>query len=840
MIGRILDGYRVVALLGRGGMGEVWKAEQLSLGGRPVALKLLRADRPTATAALERLRREGALLARVQHPGVARIYQAGEAEGLYYIALEFVEGETLTQRLAHGPLGMEQARAVVLAVAEALAYAHDQGVLHRDITANNIMLERTGRVVLLDFGLALALEQSRLTSEGIVVGTPQYIAPEVLRSFEPDARSDVYSLGVVLYEALAGVPPFRGERREQVAQAALHETPEPPSRRRPELPARWDEVVQRAMAREPGLRFHSAREFAQALAALATPGPAQPVQSSGTTAGMSVSGFVPAPEPGPRRIAVVPFTDMGGTPEGGAFADGFADAVGVALARHPALRVVPAISTRELASAGLRTVAREFGVEYVLSATVQRLGEQVRLAVALVDARQAAQVYAESLEASRANLHELEAAIVRGVAAALRLPPPPADVAAPVSSPVAHERFLQARGYLQRSDSEAAVDGAVRLLEPLSRGDHADARVWAELARAYRHKFERSRERAWLDKALHAAGHAAAQDPGAPEAVTELARLHVLLGRQGEAEREFADVIARRPEFVGARTGLADLLRREGRLREAEAVSRQAVAMRPDQWVTFNQLGYILFEQGRYDEASEAWQQVVRLTPDNPSAHRNLGGAAFRMGRLADAEQAYRRSLEHQRTGAAFAGLAAVLFARGDMAGSADAAERAVGLDAGVPLLWGNLGLALRWLPLAEGRARAAFDRAVALAREQLAVNPHDVALRADLAVWLACRGDLDEARERIVQALAEDPRNAETLAHAAGIFELRGERAEALRRIEEAIGLGYGWADFEADRDLERLRASEEYVDLKAKLGPERGQGASSTANPERPEDGR
>ena len=814
MIGRTIAGFRIVGLLGRGGMGEVWKAEQVGLRNRLVALKLLRADRATAGQAIKRLQNEGGHGANLKHSGIAQVYAAGEAEGLPYVAMEYVEGESLAKRLEHGALDPAEARRITLALADALAHAHGRDVLHRDVTPNNIMLEPGGRVVLLDFGLALALGQSRVTSDDVVLGTVHYIAPEVLRRFDADARSDVYALGVVFYESLAGAPPFAGDRREQVEHAVLHESPDPPGRRRTGLPAAWDHVALRAIAREPGLRFQSMREFAAALQALEEPTEPAAVDSNATT-----REVVPRDPGAPRvlRVAVMPFTDLGGTPEGAALADGFADAIAVALERHPQLSIVPAISTRELAGQGLRSVAREFGVDHVLSGALHRQGDGLRVTCTMVDTRTASQVFAESLDGTLRELRDIELSLVRAIAGALGIASPaPIASGRTGSNPVADEHFLQARGYLQRSDDEASVDGAIRLLEPLSERAEAGAGVWSKLATAYRRKYKHTLERAWLERAQRAVSCARAADPASAEALAESGQLHVLLGRHEEAEQELRAAGTARPDLVEPRSGLVALLKSQGRIDEAEAECRSAIAMRPDAWALYNQLGALLFEQGRYEGAIEAFEQVVRLMPGDSRAPSNIGSAYFMLGRLEDAEVAYRLALEHQRTALALTGLGTVLFYRSDLPAAVEAFERAAGLRENDPVMWGNLGAALRWLPDSSERARDSLGRAITLARESLALNPRDAGLMADLASWLAARGELAEALEWMLRALKLDPESAHNHAHAVTLHELRGERADSLRILERAILLGCRWEEFERDRDLVQLRSTPEYRALR------------------------
>ncbi len=268
MIGTIIGRFRLVGELGRGGMGTVWKAEDQLLG-RPVALKLLSPSLASLPDARRRFLREARAASALDHPGVARVHDFGESGDRVYIAFACVQGETVSERAARAPLPYADAARIVAEAADALAHAHERGVIHRDITGRNIMVTTEGRAVVLDFGLALAAGSSRITSGSVTMGTAAYMAPEIAQGRAADERCDLYGLGVVLYELATGTLPFAGRRPEEVLYSALHQAVEPPSRRRPGLPEGLERVILRAMARDPGLRYQRASELAADLRALA-------------------------------------------------------------------------------------------------------------------------------------------------------------------------------------------------------------------------------------------------------------------------------------------------------------------------------------------------------------------------------------------------------------------------------------------------------------------------------------------------------------------------------------------------------------------------------------------
>src|SRR5207249_5711897 len=241
MIGRSVGRFRILAALGSGGMASVWKAEDCLLG-REVALKILSDELAGSAQARKRFLREARSNATLDHPGVPAIFDFGESDGCVYLAMALIDGQTLSERATSCPMAISEACRVVADAARTLAHAHSAGIIHRDVTGRNIMIARDGRVFVLDFGLALAAGESRITSTNTVIGTPAYLAPEVTLGETADARSDIYGLGVILFEALTGALPFESESRHGLRRA-VHVDPPSPRSRRPDIPAELDRIV---------------------------------------------------------------------------------------------------------------------------------------------------------------------------------------------------------------------------------------------------------------------------------------------------------------------------------------------------------------------------------------------------------------------------------------------------------------------------------------------------------------------------------------------------------------------------------------------------------------------
>jgi serine/threonine-protein kinase len=268
MIGRTIARFRITGELGRGGMATVWQAEDTLLS-RKVALKILSEELSRSPEARRRFLREARRGSLLDHPGVPTVFDYGESDEVVYIALALIEGETLATRAARSPMAIEEVVRIVSAATQILGHAHARGVIHRDVTGRNIMVAGDGRVFVLDFGLALAAGDSRITSSDTMLGTISYLAPEIVKGQPADHRSDIYGLGVVLYEALTGRLPFAVDRREAAVFAALNTAPVPPRALRPDIPAALEAVVLQAIARNPEDRFQSAEAFATALASAA-------------------------------------------------------------------------------------------------------------------------------------------------------------------------------------------------------------------------------------------------------------------------------------------------------------------------------------------------------------------------------------------------------------------------------------------------------------------------------------------------------------------------------------------------------------------------------------------
>jgi tetratricopeptide (TPR) repeat protein len=801
MADRRIGRFRIVAPLGKGGMATVWRAED-EMFGRIVALKLLSDDLASSVAARRRFRHEAEIAMFLDHPAIAPVYAHGEDDGVTWMAMSLIDGQTLAARIARSLVPVDEALRIAGAVGEALGYAHGQDVVHRDVTSNNVMLAKDGRVFVLDFGLARAEGLSHITSTGVTMGTFGYLAPEVLAGQAADARSDLYGLGIMLYEMLTGSTPFAGDRVETIAYRAANEDPEPPSRRRAGLGACVDAFVLKAISRDRAARFRDAAEFAEGLAAsFAALGESPPaetrVSSSEVLARALASGGVVYLAVAPIECAGQALAPLGVT---------LADAFRARLSGSSRVRLVGAHPPAD--PADWREFARAAGASAILAGRLRESGARVRLELWLTDPEDGMRLAGRHADGLSFEPFALEDAALDQARAMLGLA---GDSSTAVThavrrDPAAEEHYAQALRYLERHDHEPSVDGALNLLERLAVAELPKPEWLAALTRGCLMKYALTRQRAWEGRAAEACAKARRMAPDLPDVLLAWSDIMRVAGRDAEAIEGYERVLATKRWLVEAWTGLADVHRRKGKPGPAEDAARHAIEAAPHDWRGHNALGFGQLQFGAIEESLESFRRAVALSPDNVHARRNMAIALAQSDRLGEAADVLRELVALEPSDAAFANLGAALFALGDRAGALDALARATRLAPADPRRWGNLASALRFEPGREREAAEAFDRAIGLMQDQLARDADEPEAWSRLADWLQARGREVEADAAIARALAIAPGNVHCMVHAAFVRHQRGDREGTLDWLRKALARGYS---------TEVLRRSQEFHDL-------------------------
>ena len=449
MIGKTIGQYKITGKLGSGGMGDVWRAEDLK-HGRQVAVKILR---PELAAVLgpERFLSEIKVTANLQHPHILPLHDSGEEDGFLYYVMPYVEGESLREKLnREKQLAIDDALRIASQVADALGSAHRQGILHRDIKPENILL-REGHAVVADFGIALAVNSAggeRLTETGLSLGTPAYMSPEqVVGDREIDGRSDIYSLACVLYEMLAGDPPFVASTPQAVLARHVTDPVPPITTVRSSVSAPAAAAITRALGKAPVDRFDSAEAFSKAL-------------------------FTEAAEAGPgtKSIVVLPFDNLSPDPDNAFFADGLTEELIADLSKVRALKVISRTSAMlaKESKKDVPTIARELNVRYVLEGSVRQAGNNLRITAQLIDAQTDIHLSAEKYAGQLEDVFDLQETVSRRIVEALELQLSPEEERRigirPISNIHAYECYLQSRQEIWRF-TEESLNRALKLLD---------------------------------------------------------------------------------------------------------------------------------------------------------------------------------------------------------------------------------------------------------------------------------------------------------------------------------------------------------------------------------------
>jgi TolB-like protein/predicted Ser/Thr protein kinase len=674
MIGQTFGRYRVLELIGRGGMGEVFLAEDTSLRRR-VALKFLPPEMQKDPEALKRFVREARSAAALDHPYICHINEVAEAEGREFIVMEYVDGEALRAKVGQGPLPLEETLRIGIEVSEALEAAHGKGIVHRDIKPENIMLTKTGHAKVMDFGLAKQVGApaeaeiggptlTLLTSEGRTVGTPAYMSPEQLRLQGADARSDIWALGVVLYEMASGRRPFQGQSGFEVSSAILNKPPLPlPSA----VPAELGAVISRCLEKDPAKRCKRAEDLRAALEAV----------RAGTAAtwaawryrlrrrrwfvtaaaviiviallfGLNVGGLRarltggPGAAVKPFKLAVLPLENLTGDPEQEYLSDGLTQDMISELGRlQPARMSVigrTSVMRYKKSDTPVEQIGRELGVGYILGGSCRRENIRVRISVELIDTRNQTQLWAKTYEREMSGLLALQSDVARDVAGALAiklLPSTEARLAkARTVDPEAYEAYLKGNKARQAL-TEAGLDEGERYCNLAIEKDPGYAAPWAGLSAVWitRVQLNMAPREEGVIKAKSFALKAIALDDEEVEAHRMLAAVLTWLDWDWPAaERAWNRLFEIDPDNLMGLGGYSHFLMVTGRLDEALVKSARAMELDPYNVRTQSFHAQVLYQARRYDEAIAMARQALSVQPNNGVAQSALASSLFMKG----------------------------------------------------------------------------------------------------------------------------------------------------------------------------------------------------------------
>ncbi len=826
----VLDRFQVVRLLGRGGMGEVYEALDQEMGR--VALKTIRQDAHADRSMLRRFKQEVQLSRIVTSPNVCRVHElftfpaTGFQPVAAFLTMEFLEGGTLAERVNKGPLPWREAEFIALQLCDGLAAIHKAGVIHRDLKSRNIMLTtRAGALcaVITDLGLAQEVG-STMSLDARPEGTPAYMAPEQFESLPVSAATDIYALGVVLYEMVAGKHPFPATNALGAAVRRAKRLP-PASSLQPGLPPRWDKVIDRCLEYDAGSRFQSASEVARALGGRPETGTFSRrwlIAAGGAAVGaLGVAGWLERgeidrflhPIPRPRRVVVLPTEEAKASADDVALLNGISENITTELARTTSaegdLFVVPVRYLTKQNANKPKEASSLFGANLVLTLQLDRLEHAVELVLRLVKSSTGELLRKATVACRESALPTLPVSAFQKAAVLLDIPHRelrPEVTGGDTTNADAYAAYERARGLL-RGYGLPSVNQAVEELQKAVELDRRFARAWALLGEAYATRFQLTTDAAALDLAERTNKKALELAPKLSTCYAGRARIELYRGDYDAAIRDSEEATKLDPEGTEVRVRLAETFLRSGKLELAAKTYEQLAADRPNDWFVLNDWGDFDIDQANYVQAEKLFRQATILAPQAALPWGNLGAVYLAMGRLDDADAALNKSVALLPSGVAYTNLGTALFWQGKYRQAAEAYLKAVDLDPLQHLVWRNLGDAYEAMGSNAGKAAAAWQKAADLAASGLQVNPRSTDSLTSLALYKAKLGATKEALALLKRASTFPAATVEERFNEALTYELAGSRTQALQLLEGCARDGYSRTDLEHAPELRELR---------------------------------
>jgi len=684
LVGQTFGHYKISKRIGSGGMGEVYLATDVT-AGRKAALKLLPMRFTGDAERLKRFQQEAHAVVGLNHPNILTVYEIGEDHSIHYIASELIEGETLRQRLTRGRMELDEAVDVAIQVASALVAAHEAGIVHRDINPGNIMLRRDGYVKVLDFGIAKLAQQEAPatmpkdeallmvgTNLGLILGTVPYMSPEQACAEPVDKRTDIWSLGVVLYEMVTGHQPFTGDTPREVMTSILEKEPPPLANYIRHTPTELQQIICKALRKDRTKRYQSAGEMLQALKNLrhklelkAAPLWLRWVRSP--TALVLVllvlalalalpfyrnpnmaTSLVPD-----KSIAVLPFENRSRDPNNAYFADGIQDEILTRLSKIADLKVISRTSTQHYKSApeNLPEVARQLGVAHILEGSVQKSGDAVRVNVQLIKAANDSHLWADTFDRKLSDIFSVESEVAKAIADQLRAKltgqEEQAISAKPTNNPEAYDAYLRGLAFEGRSSSSFATYSpdltrkAASFYERAVRLDPNFALAWARLSRVSAHLYFSGQVETTFDQrkaAKRALDNAQKLEPNSPETLLALGYYQYWgLRDYGPAKTTFGRVSKMLPSNSEVPMALGRVTRREGHWDESIAYFEQALILDPRNVGLLIDAASTYTMLRQFPAALKLYDRVLDISPNDPDVMASKAGIYQAQGNLQEA-----------------------------------------------------------------------------------------------------------------------------------------------------------------------------------------------------------
>jgi serine/threonine protein kinase/tetratricopeptide (TPR) repeat protein/TolB-like protein len=863
--------YRIESLLGQGGMGRVYKAYDKELD-RTVAIKVVREGAIGQVDALKRFKQELVLASKISHKNILRIHDMGEVAGVRFISMAYIQGKDLQHIIRENPkMPLDRVLKFAQQIAEALAAAHAEGVVHRDLKPQNLLIGNDDQVFVCDFGLAKSFEESAIgmTRTGAFLGTPRYMSPEQVEGKPADQRADIYAFGLILYEMVTGDVPFTGESTLKVMYQRIQEKPKSPKLINADLPNWLVRIIMRCLEKDPADRYQNAYEILADLQAGKSPSGG----GSGSRSGISRSGDsiqIQLPEFASRRsvwipsavavlllivgavffvrhliqtrggggggggaeesvsgippfssgrfVAILPLQVLGDASQIGYLAQGVEEALSTKLFQVKDVRVTASDEADKIdQKQPLPKIARTLGANYLVQGTLQGSGDRIRVTMRLQDALHNKRVWNKEFDGVASDLFTLEDQIYSELVSALDVNLTTDEVASakarPTQNAAAYDLYVRGRNALRAHDN-ASVQSALDYFDQALKADPKFALAFAGEADASLRMYQMKKDNFWTQKALTSAQAAVQINDKLPEVHSVMGSAYIATGKYAQAITELKRAIYLAPSSDEAYRRLGGAYLVSGDYPHAIEAIQKAVDLNSYYWLNQNALGDAYYRSGDYAKALQIFQQESVLAPDINAGYDNIGIVYAAQGKYQEAVPYFKKALEIEPYFSTYSNLGTAYFFLKQYAQAAEMFEKAVGLNPNDTSMTVNLADSYRFSGQKD-KAQTTYQKAVALGYKELQTNPQNSEVMAQVALCYANLGDAQQAETYIKKARGIDKTNLDYIYDQVQIYALLGKTKEALDALREALEKHYPTDAVVADPNVNSLHSSPEFNDL-------------------------
>jgi eukaryotic-like serine/threonine-protein kinase len=857
ILGKKISHYKILEKLGQGGMGMVYKAEDTKLQ-RTVALKFISTEKMGKEESRKRFLREAQAAAALDHPNIGTIYEIDEAQGQIFLAMSYIKGFSLGEKIKLSPLSVEEALDISMQVTEGLQEAHEKGIIHRDIKSSNIMITKKRQAVIMDFGLAKLKERSKITQTATIMGTVAYMSPEQALGEEVDLRTDIWSLGVMMYEMLTGKLPFEAHSDQLVLHSILQMNPPPVTSKRSGIPLEFEAVINKCLEKDPDDRYQTAADLKADLRRLKrdeasgqTRFPIRSVKKAPFPHSMK-KALIPAAlmilllfllllipstrqsiekwfgfeiVKSEKRLAVLPFTVVGGDESDHALIIGLTDTLTRKLIRlesfQESLWVLPLENVIRYNITNPSRAYRVFGVPFSVTGSFKRMGNIFSLTLNLIDAKTMTQLKSRTITDQMANISTLQEGVATHILEmlSLELSPQAGPVlrAGETTDLDAFQSFLKGIGHTPRRERQGDLDKAIRFFEQAVEEDPHYVLAFIELSRAYLKKFDQTKNPIWVKKAQLSCQHAVEMSESFSSSHVMLGAIYRKMGRDEEAIKNFQRALELDPLDYEAAQELARMYENKGRLDEAIKLLKKFIDIKPGYWAVYSNLGYFYYHQGNYEQAEKMYRYSTEFMTENVNDYNNLMAIYYQLGDIESAREAFEKSVAIEPDAHTYINMGTIYFYQRRYADAMAMYEEAIELGGDEYYVWSYLADSCRFAGHKE-KAPDAYKHAIQLAEEELKMDPNNALLLSRMAVIYAQLKNQKKAFDHISRAEELASNDVSILLNSILVFEIIGQRDQALQAFKKYLQQGGSLEEIRGQADLSGLRTDSLYQKITGK----------------------